>query len=350
MNYQLLGPSGLRVSELCLGTMTFGEDWGWGSAAETASAIYHAFREAGGNFIDTADVYTNGNSERITGELIAAHRAEVVLATKFTAAMGSDANAAGNHRKKILQSVEASLRRLGTDYIDLYWVHCWDQITPLEETMRALDDLVSQGKVLYLGSSDTPAWVVSEANAVASIRARAPFAAIQVEYNLLERSVERDLLPMAQHYGLSVLAWSPLACGLLTGKYLKAGPDRDGARLNSPALPPDWSLHRQRADRVAQAVVDVAQTLGHSPAQVALAWLRQQGPRIIPVIGARTLGQWQDNLKSLEVKLPEEALRQLQEVSAVDLGFPQTFLSRELLQNLVFAGHRQRIRTDRFLF
>ena len=190
MKYKLLGPSGLRVSELCLGAMTFGEDWGWGSTAETASDIYRAFRDAGGNFVDTADVYTGGTSERILGSLIADHRHEVVDSTKFGAAMGADVNSAGNQRKKIIQSVEASLKRLGTDYIDLYWVHAWDQITPVQETLRALDDLISQGKVAYIGSSDTPAWIISEANAVAELRGWASFIALQIEYNLLERTVE----------------------------------------------------------------------------------------------------------------------------------------------------------------
>ncbi|MBC7927082.1 MAG: aldo/keto reductase [Bryobacteraceae bacterium] len=350
MNYQLLGPSGLRVSQLCLGAMTFGEEWGWGSSAETAGTIYQSFRDAGGNFVDTADVYTNGNSERILGQLIAGHRHEVVLATKFTAAMGTDPNSAGNHRKKIMQSVEASLRRLATDYIDLYWVHSWDQITPAAETLRALDDLVSQGKINYIGSSDTPAWIVSESNAIADLRGWASFAAIQVEYNLLERTVERDLLPMAKHHGLAVLAWSPLANGLLTGKYHEGESPDPHSRLNTPGLPPDWTLHKERASRVAEVVVNVATQLGHRPAQIALAWLRQQGPNVIPILGARKPEQFAENLRSLDVVIPQNALDQLNQVSAVDLGFPQTFLSRDLLRSLVFAGHRDSIQTARFLF
>jgi aryl-alcohol dehydrogenase-like predicted oxidoreductase len=196
MNYRLLGKSGLRVSEFCLGTMTFGEDWGWGSSKDEAKKIYDAFREAGGNFIDTANIYTNGTSESFLGEFLKGHRESVVLATKFTnAAPGTDPNAAGNHRKNMVQAVEASLKRLQTDYIDLYWVHIWDQITPVEEVMRALDDLVRQGKVLYVGISDAPAWWIARANTLASLRGWSPFVGLQIEYSLIERTVERELIP-----------------------------------------------------------------------------------------------------------------------------------------------------------
>src|SRR5580658_8656393 len=220
MNYRLLGHSGLRVSEICLGTMTFGEDWGWGASREEARKLYDAFREAGGNFIDTANVYTNGASERLLGEFMAGHRESVVRATKYTnAAPGTDPNAAGNHRKSMMQSVEASLKRLGTDYIDLYWVHAWDQITPVEEVMRGLDDLIRQGKVLYVGISDAPAWWIAQANTLAHLRGWSPFAGLQIEYSLIERTVERELIPMAKALNIGVTAWSPLGNGVLTGKY-----------------------------------------------------------------------------------------------------------------------------------
>jgi aryl-alcohol dehydrogenase-like predicted oxidoreductase len=196
MNYRLLGKSGLRVSEFCLGTMTFGEDWGWGSSKDEAKKIYDAFREAGGNFADTANIYTNGTSESFLGEFLKGHRESVVLATKFTnAAPGTDPNAAGNHRKNMVQAVEASLKRLETDYIDLYWVHIWDQITHVEEVMRALDDLVRQGKVLYVGISDAPAWWIAQANTLATLRGWSPFVGLQIEYTLIERTVERELIP-----------------------------------------------------------------------------------------------------------------------------------------------------------
>ena len=207
MNYRLLGKSGLRVSEFCLGTMTFGEDWGWGSSKDEAKKIYDAFREAGGNFIDTANIYTNGTSESFLGEFFKGHRESVVLATKFTnAAAGTDPNAAGNHRKNMVQAVEASLKRLQTDYIDLYWVHIWDQITPVEEVMRGLDDLVRQGKVLYVGISDAPAWWIAQANTLATLRGWSPFVGLQIEYSLIERTVERELIPMAKALDLGVTA------------------------------------------------------------------------------------------------------------------------------------------------
>ena len=236
MRYKLLGKSGLRVSELCLGTMTFGEDWGWGASHEESRKVYDAFREAGGNFIDTANVYTNGTSERLLGEFIQGHREQIVLATKYTnAAPGNDPNAAGNHRKSMVQALEASLKRLKTDYIDLYWLHIWDRITPVEEVMRAFDDLVRQGKILYAGVSDMPAWVVAKANTLAELRGWTPFVGLQIEYSLIERTPERELLPMAADLGLGVTAWSPLAGGVLTGKQLEAGGVKD-SRQSEPAM------------------------------------------------------------------------------------------------------------------
>src|SRR6202158_2010994 len=231
MRYRLLGNSGLRVSEAALGTMTFGEDWGWGAAKEEARKVYDAFREAGGNFIDTANVYTNGTSESFLGEFMQGHRQSVVMATKYTnATPGTDPNAAGNHRKSMMQSVEASLKRLQTDYIDLYWVHIWDQITPVEEIMHGLDDLVRQGKVLHVGISDFPAWWIAQANTLASLRGWSQFIGLQIEYSLMERTVERELIPMAKALNVGVVAWSPLARGILTGKYHGEG-KVDGGRM-----------------------------------------------------------------------------------------------------------------------
>src|SRR5882757_2843559 len=242
MNYQLLGRSGLRVSDLCLGTMTFGDDWGWGAAKDQARKIYDTYREAGGNFIDTANIYTGGTSEKLVGEFIAGHREEVVVATKYTNAVsgftgqpGTDANAGGNQRKNMVQAVESSLKRLGTHYIDLYWLHIWDQMTPIEEVMRAFDDLVRQGKILYAGVSDMPAWVVAHANTLANLRGWTPFVGLQVEYSLIERTTERELLSMAAGLGLGVTAWSPLAHGVLTGKQLEAGGAKD-SRQSDPGF------------------------------------------------------------------------------------------------------------------
>jgi aryl-alcohol dehydrogenase-like predicted oxidoreductase len=236
LRYRLLGNSGLRVSEAALGTATFGEEWGWGSPKDEARKVYDAFRAAGGNFIDTANSYTNGTSEMWLGEFMKNHRQSVVLATKYSsAAPGTDPNAAGNHRKNMMQAVEASLQRLQTDYIDLYWVHVWDQITPVEEVMRGLDDLIRQGKVLYVGISDAPAWWIAQANTLAHLRGWSPFVGLQIEYSLIERTVERELVPMAKALNLGSTAWSPLAGGMLTGKYHGHGSSEKG-RMNSDRM------------------------------------------------------------------------------------------------------------------
>src|SRR5712672_37898 len=221
MKYRLLGKGGLRVSEAALGTMTFGDEWGWGSPKDEAQKVYETYREAGGNFLDTANFYTGGTSEKFVGEFIKGHRESVVLATKYSNAVpGTDPNAAGNHRKSMMQALEASLDRLRTDYIDLYWVHIWDQITPVEEVMRALDDLVRAGKILYVGISDAPAWVVAKSNLLAELRGWTRYVGLQIEYSLLERTVERELVPMAKDQQMTVLAWSPLRNGVITGQYL----------------------------------------------------------------------------------------------------------------------------------
>src|ERR1700730_6309397 len=234
MKYRLLGKSGLRVSEASLGTMTFGDEWGWGSPKAEAQKVYETYREAGGTFIDTANFYTNGTSERFLCEFMQGHRESVVLATKYSnAAPGNDPNAAGNHRKSMMQAVEASLKRLKTDYIDLYLLHIWDQITPIEEVMRAFDDLLRQGKILYAGVSDMPAWLVARGNTLAELRGWTPFVGLQIEYSLIERTPERDLLPMAANLGLGVTAWSPLAGGVLTGKQFEPGGAQDSMQSDA---------------------------------------------------------------------------------------------------------------------
>jgi aryl-alcohol dehydrogenase-like predicted oxidoreductase len=245
MRYRLLGNSGLRVSEAALGTMTFGDELGWGSAKDEARKEYDAFREAGGNFIDTANFYTKGTSESFLGEFMKGHRQCVVMASKYSlAAPGTDPNAAGNHRKSMVQAVEASLKRLQTDYINLYWVHIWDQITPVEEVMRGLDDLVRQGKVLYVGISDAPAWWIAQANSLAQLRGWSPFVGLQIEYNLIERTVERELIPAAKALEIRVMAWSPLAGGVLTGKYGTA--KASDARFSIEVM----QAHQARGERV----------------------------------------------------------------------------------------------------
>jgi aryl-alcohol dehydrogenase-like predicted oxidoreductase len=343
MRYRLLGRSGLRVSELCLGTMTFGEDWGWGSSQDESRGILDAFLEAGGNFIDTANVYTNGTSESLLGEFLRGRRDSVVLATKYTntmPALGTDVNAAGNQRKSMMRAVEASLKRLGTDYIDLYWLHIWDRITPLEEVMRAFDDLVRQGKILHAGVSDMAAWAVARANTMAELRGWSPFIALQIEYSLAERTVERELLPMAEALALGVTAWGPLGGGVLTGKYRsgQAGDARYGSEM--------MKQHMPAADRTApvvEAVQAVAREVGRSPAQVALAWLRHRPVPVIPIIGARRLEQFRDNLASLDLRLDDAQVARLDAASRVELGFPHDFYGREMVNALVYAGYRDRL-------
>jgi aryl-alcohol dehydrogenase-like predicted oxidoreductase len=342
MRYRLLGKSGLRVSELCLGTMTFGEDWGWGSSKDESRQVYDAFLEAGGNFIDTANVYTNGTSEKLLGEFMTGHRDSIVLATKYTnATPGKDANAAGNHRKSMMLAVEASLKRLKTEYIDLYWLHIWDQITPIEEVMRAFDDLVRQGKVLYAGVSDMPAWLVSKANTLAELRGWSPFVGLQIEYSLIERTPERDLLPMAAALGIGVTAWSPLAGGVLTGKQFEPGGAKDSRQTNQSMQ--QFLKSDARKEAIAREVVAVARESGHSPAQAALAWLRQRSQPVIPIIGARKLAQVKDNLASIDVKLTSEQVGRLDAVSKIELGFPLDMFSKEMVRSLTSGGMRDLI-------
>jgi aryl-alcohol dehydrogenase-like predicted oxidoreductase len=351
MNYHLLGRSGLRVSDLCLGTMTFGEDWGWGADKDEARRIYEAYRSAGGNFIDTANVYTEGTSETFVGEFIAGHRDEVVLATKYTNAVtalsgaNGDPNAGGNQRKNMVRAVEASLKRLGTDYIDLYWLHVWDALTPAEEVMRAFDDLVRAGKVRYVGISDAPAWVVSKSNTLADLRGWTPYVGLQIEYSLLERTVERELLPMAADFGLAVLVWSPLRNGVLSGKYLPENAHAAAnGRMNSPQMKGyGMSADDPVADPVVRETVAVANELGVSAAQVALAWLRMRSAAVIPIVGARKLTQLEDNLRSLNVVLLSEQRERLDRVSAVPMGFPHDYYKSQGVRAIVYGGMRERI-------
>ncbi|HXT76861.1 MAG TPA: aldo/keto reductase [Candidatus Eisenbacteria bacterium] len=346
MRYRLLGNSGLRVSEAALGTMTFGEEWGWGSGKEEAYKVYDAFREAGGNFIDTANLYTNGTSETFLGEFMKGHRESVVMATKYTnAAPGKDPNAAGNQRKNMVQSVEASLKRLQTDYIDLYWVHIWDGLTPVEEVMRALDDLVRQGKVLYAGISDAPAWWIAQANTIAQLRGWSPFVGLQIEYSLTERTVEQELIPMAKALNIGVTAWSPLAGGVLSGKYqgaAGAGQGAEAGRMSSEMMK-GFLPEQQRTERVVTAVKAVAGEVGRSMAQVALAWLRYRDVPVIPIIGARKLSQLQDNLASLELRLSVEQVKKLDEASKIELGFPESMYAKELVRGFRYGGMREQI-------
>ncbi len=333
MRYQLLGKSGLRVSELCLGTMTFGEDWGWGAAKDGSHRIFDAFVDAGGNFIDTANNYTNGTSEKFVGEFIRSDRDHFVLATKYSLTeRKDDPNFGGNHRKNMRRSVEGSLTRLGTDMIDLLWLHMWDAMTPVEEVMRSLDDLVGAGKVLYVGISDTPAWVVSQANMLADLRGWSRFLAYQGEYSLASRAPERDILPMTKAMDMTYLGWGLLEGGELTGKY------------NSPSDEPKRSEDTsERIKTIAAVLTALAKEIGRTPSQVALNWARQSPYRIIPILGARTEAQLKDNLGCLDSELTTDQLERLNEASPIDLGFPQAFLNSEHVRHLIFGETFPRI-------
>jgi aryl-alcohol dehydrogenase-like predicted oxidoreductase len=341
MKYRLLGNSGLRVAEMSLGTMTFGEEWGWGSPKDESRKIYEAYRAAGGNFIDTANMYTGGTSESFLGEFIQGHRHEVVLATKYTNAFpGNDPNAGGNQRKNMVQALEASLRRLKTDYVDLYWMHVWDRLTPVEEVMRGFDDLVSQGKVLYIGVSDAPAWWIAQANTLADLRGWTQFAGLQIEYSLVERTVERELIPMAKAFKLGVTAWSPLGGGLLSGKYHSKR--ESGARYETETSK-QFLKTGERPDRIVGALKKISEQVGRSLAQVALAWLRYRDVPVIPIIGARRISQLQDNLDSLTLVLTDEQVAELNEASAVELGFPHDFYEYDMVKTFIYGGMRDRI-------
>ena len=327
MRYTLLGRSGLRVSEVALGTMTFGEAWGWGASEDECRGMFEAFVEVGGNFVDTASNYTDGQSESIVGALVEPARDRFVVATKYTlSAQRDDPNAGGNHRKNLVQSLEASLRRLRTDYVDLLWLHMWDGMTPVAEVVRALDDLVSSGKVLHVGISDTPAWVVSQAVTLAELRGWSPFVALQAPYSLADRDVERELLPMAQALGLTFTPWGMLEGGALTGKYLD---ESDEPRRYDGVGP--------KANALAREVIAVAAELEVTPAQVAIAWVRAQPWHTVPVVGARTESQLRENLGALEVELERVELDRLAAASAFQRGFPRDFLESEHVRGLIFG-------------
>jgi len=327
MRYKLLGRSGLRVSELCLGTMTFGDDWGWGATKAESKEIFDAFIEAGGNYIDTANNYTNGTSEKFVGEFIASDRDRFVVATKYTLSeRSSDPNFGGNHRKNMFRSIEGSLQRLNTDHVDLLWLHMWDGVTPVDEVLRALDDLVRAGKVLYVGISDTPAWVVAQANAIADLRGWSRFVAYQGEYSLASRTPERDILPMTRAQDMAFTPWGMLEGGELTGKYNSPTKEAKRSKDTSP-----------RIKSLATELISVAEEVGHTPSQVAINWVRQQPYLVIPILGARSKKQLLDNMGCLDFELSAEQMMRLSEASPIDLGFPHSFLGSEHVRGLIFG-------------
>jgi aryl-alcohol dehydrogenase-like predicted oxidoreductase len=332
MRYTTLGRSGLRVSELCQGTMTFGEDWGWGAARDDARAIFDAFAAAGGNFIDTSSNYTNGTAERFVGEFVAADRDRWVIATKYTLRRPGgdpdDLNAGGNHRKNMMRTVEASLERLNTGYIDLLYLHMWDYSTPVEEVMRGLDDLVRAGKVLYAGFSDTPAWVVARAATLAEWRGYAPPVAYQAAYNVLDRGLEMDVAPMTRALGMSILAFDLLGGGALTGKFNKPGG-------------PDESTRRRSASEAETAAAEVllrlAGEIGRTPAQIAINWARRRYGHVIPILGARRPAQLDDTLGALDFALTDEQMAELNALKPPAREYPHTFWNDYIRRELMYG-------------
>lgn len=331
MRYRLLGASGLRVSELCLGTATFGEE-GWGSNADESRQIVDAYIDAGGSFIDVANVYAGGRSEEILGEIIAGRRDQLVIGTKFTATIRpGDPNAWGNHRKSIRQSLHRSLRSLKTDYVDILWMHCWDELTPLDELMRTLDDEVTAGNVLYVGVSNTPAWATARATTIAELRGWTRFVGLQAEYSLVSRTPELDQIPMAQHLGLGMLAWSPLGGGLLAGGY--GSKAVSGKRFVRDAVP-------ARRLEIAAQVCAIAEEIGEHPAAVAMAWVKQRPFPVIPILGSRTLPQLHDLLAWHRLRLDESVVRRLDELSKPTPIMPGEGLQMPGVGEYFHAGSR----------
>ncbi|HEY2531741.1 MAG TPA: aldo/keto reductase [Xanthobacteraceae bacterium] len=323
-HYVTLGRSGLRVSPFCLGTMTFGEDLGWGSSPEESQRILDRYIELGGNFIDTANFYTKSHSEKIIGDHVGRHpsrRERLVIATKFSGNLyPGDPNGGGSGRKSIIAACENSLRRLQTDYIDLYWLHNWDVHTPMDETMAALETLVQAGKVRYLGVSDTPAWKIVEANMLSRFRGWSAFIGLQIEYSLLERTVEQELVPMALEFGLGITPWSPLKSGALSGKYTRknagqAKGDR-GVFLDS--------FLSERTYAVVDELDAIALAHDSTPARIALAWVQGRPGVTSTIIGARRMAQLEDNVKALEVMLTKEERARLDGLTQPTFGFPQS--------------------------
>ena len=329
--YVTLGRSGLRISPLSLGTMTFGTEWGWGSEEDVARSVFNAYVDAGGNFIDTANVYTEGRSEELVGKFIAERglREQLVLATKFTFnPQPGDPNAGGNGRKNIYRSVEDSLRRLKTDYLDLYWLHAWDTITPVEEVVSTLSDLIRAGKIRYYGFSDTPAWYVARAKTIAEQERHDGLVALQLEYSLVERNIEREHIPAAQELGLGLCPWSPLAGGFLTGKYQQKGDTGEGEGrliIARDSGNPIFQRFTIRNWQILKVLTDLAKQINRPASQVALNWVATQPGVTSTIIGASKLSQLEDNLRYAEFEIPAELRKRLDEVSAIETLHPYGF-------------------------
>jgi aryl-alcohol dehydrogenase-like predicted oxidoreductase len=342
--YALLGRSGLRVSPLCLGTMTFGTEWGWGTPTESAYRLVDRYLELGGNFIDTADGYTGGTSEKILGDYLAdsGRRDEVVLATKFTFnGRPGDPNAGGNGRKNVLRALEGSLSRLRTDYVDLYWMHAWDGLTPVEEVMSTLDALVRSGKVRYVGLSDVPAWYLARAQTLAELRGLERVIALQLEYSLVERNIEREHIPAALELGVGLCPWSPLGSGLLTGKYTKHGVEARGegrlTAIRGSGNPAFEKLFTEKNWSIVDTLLDVARELDRKPAEVALAWITRRPAVASTIVGATQLEQLDTNLRALELEIPAELSAKLEAASRPEAVHPYMFFE-PAMQGMISGG------------
>jgi aryl-alcohol dehydrogenase-like predicted oxidoreductase len=342
-DYTTLGCSGLLVSPLCLGTMTFGTEWGWGAEENVSRTLFDRYIEAGGNFIDTADGYTGGKSEELVGKFIADRglRDRVVLATKFTFnAEPGNPNAGGNGRKNIYRALEGSLRRLKTDYLDLYWLHAWDTVTPAEEVVSTLNDLVRQGKIRHYGFSDTPAWYVARAFTIAEKEGKERLIALQLEYSLVERNIEREHILAAQEFGLGVCPWSPLASGFLSGKYKREGSNgRGDGRLEKTKGSGNPTLERfnERNWQILDTLLDVSRQLGCPPAQVALNWVATQPGITSTILGASKLTQLEDNLSAIEFSIPLDLRKRLDEVGTPASIHPYMFFE-PFIQGMIHGG------------
>jgi len=342
MRYKLLGNTGLKISEVAMGTGTFGTAWGWGCTRDESRDLFDLYVEAGGNLFDCADGYQNGEAETLLGEFVRHDRDNFILSTKYTTAVGALSVAkTGNSRKAMMLGLEGSLSRLRTDHVDIFWVHMPDLVTPIDEIMRGLEDVVRAGKARYIGISDFPAWKVSRAVTLAELRGWSPVCAVQIEYSLAERTAEREIIPMADAYGLSVFVWAALGGGILTGKYRRNEIGRltqGGGSIRS--MMPNRERH------ILDVLETVAAEIGSTMAQVAIAWVRakeSRGSSFIPILGARNPGQLSDNLAAIDIELAGRHLAMLDEASAIEPGFPHELIDRDEMKALHSGGHWDRI-------
>ncbi|MDC0337926.1 aldo/keto reductase [Flavobacteriales bacterium] len=338
MDYKLLGKTGIKVSELCLGTMTFGTDWNFGSDKEESKRIFDAFCNAGGNFFDTANIYTTGTSEKYLGEFMQSERDNLVIASKYSLTESNKINLSGNSRKNMTQSIEGSLRRLGTDYIDLYYVHAWDFLVAPEELMRNLEYLLASGKILSIGISDTPAYITSRCNTLAELRGWNQFAAYQVEYCLTERTADREVIPLCEHDDMLFCGFGPLAAGLLSGKYLEENSNPKRMKKGVSARLSERNL------AMSAEIKALSKEIGHTPSQIAIRWAMQMVKKSSPIFGARSLKQCEENLKALDFSLSNDQMNKLNSISKIGPNNPNDFLNLPRLEEILYAGQKEKIK------